>query len=79
MTGIYLSSKKGMKKSMKKIVLFVAGLLLSIGIVAQAAPISQDGPPPPPPPPPPVHHHHHHHHHHQPPPPPPPPPPPSQQ
>jgi hypothetical protein len=56
--------------NMKKIVMFAAALLLSIGIVAQASPLPQDGPPPPPPPP---AHHHHHHHHRQPPPPPPPP------
>jgi hypothetical protein len=81
----------GIHLNMKKTILIVAGLLLSVGMMASAAPVSQDGPPPPagpppqvgpppqppppPPPPPPPMHRHRHHHHRQSPPPPPPPPP----
>jgi len=76
----------GIHLNMKKAILIVAGLLLSVGMMASAAPVSQDGPPPlagtlaqvdppqqpqPPPPPPPKHRHRHHRQSPTPPPPPP--------
>jgi outer membrane biosynthesis protein TonB len=77
----------GIRLNMKKTILIVAGLLLSVGMMASAAPVSQDGPPPPaspppkvvqppqpPPPQPPPPKHRHHHHRQSPPPSPPPPP-----